>query len=281
MMIPKDWAGRQFNLLTFIERDQRKTTKGQYLWKLLCKCGEFTYQRPNAVARGWVKSCGCLRGNSKEAKPYQFKTVDKTGQRSGRLVFVQPTSEKKNNAVVWELLCDCGQTTFKQGDAVSSGNITSCGCLPKETASANGKKTRKQHPMISTAKNTWSATYKNGDIDFDTFFTLSQLDCHYCGRQPYRTTNIYVPLARKGKPVSDYAIENGNFTYNGLDRIDSSKAHTKDNVVPCCYDCNSMKSDMPYDKFIIIIKLIYHHITSLSGKHATNVSTTSPISVAP
>jgi len=36
----------------------------------------------------------------------------------------------------------------------------------------------------------------------------------------------------------------------GLDRIDSSKGYTVDNLLSCCGDCNYMKSDMSLDEFV-------------------------------
>tara|TARA_S200002703_G_scaffold146114_1_gene140940 strand:+ start:440 stop:994 length:555 start_codon:yes stop_codon:yes gene_type:complete len=36
----------------------------------------------------------------------------------------------------------------------------------------------------------------------------------------------------------------------GLDRKDSDKGYTPDNVVPCCADCNVKKSTKPYEQFI-------------------------------
>lgn len=36
----------------------------------------------------------------------------------------------------------------------------------------------------------------------------------------------------------------------GCDRLDNSKPHTQDNVVPCCCDCNKKKNITPYDDFM-------------------------------
>jgi hypothetical protein len=41
----------------------------------------------------------------------------------------------------------------------------------------------------------------------------------------------------------------------GLDRKDSSKGYTPDNVVPCCWDCNTKKGTKPYEDFLAEIKV--------------------------
>lgn len=59
------------------------------------------------------------------------------------------------------------------------------------------------------------------------------------------------------------AITNGKCIYCGdtkrlgLDRIDNSKGHTKDNVVVCCYDCNVARGDnFSFEEMLILGKTI-------------------------
>ena len=48
--------------------------------------------------------------------------------------------------------------------------------------------------------------------------------CHYCGET--------------------------DWTKIGCDRIDNSKPHTPDNVVPCCKNCNNKRQKKDYEEFI-------------------------------
>ena len=48
--------------------------------------------------------------------------------------------------------------------------------------------------------------------------------------------------------------------HSGVDRIDSSKGYTKDNVVPCCGKCNRMKGDLPQDKWIQHLQKVLNHL---------------------
>lgn len=57
------------------------------------------------------------------------KPIDLTGQRFGRLVAIRPTTQKKDNRIVWECLCDCGTTTYVQSSYLTRGDVKSCGCL--------------------------------------------------------------------------------------------------------------------------------------------------------
>lgn len=48
--------------------------------------------------------------------------------------------------------------------------------------------------------------------------------CHYCGES--------------------------DWTKLGCDRIDNSKPHTPENVVPCCFECNRKRKNTPYDEYL-------------------------------
>jgi hypothetical protein len=135
----------------------------------------------------------------------------------------------------------------------SSFNVNEAAPLQQCTYDVIPSKTRprKYHPKISSARQLWKNHYK--ECEFDTFLALSQMNCYYCGRPPQKTFN----LSNSKKWHSAVFQQHGDFTYNGLDRVDSSKGHYKDNVVPCCCDCNWAKNDMPQEEFFELVDLIY------------------------
>lgn len=64
------------------------------------------------------------------------KARDLSGMRFGRLTVIGPTEERKNRFVVWECRCDCGNSTRVVGSYLTNGRTKSCGCLRKETHTA-------------------------------------------------------------------------------------------------------------------------------------------------
>lgn len=57
---------------------------------------------------------------------------DLTGERFGKLVAVKPTNDRRHGEIVWECLCDCGNTTYVSSGNLNSGNTQSCGCLRRK-----------------------------------------------------------------------------------------------------------------------------------------------------
>lgn len=81
----------------------------------------------------------------------------------------------------------------------------------------------------------------------------------------YKHRDIYLGVAPCDIDI-DWMIDNiikkpcvycGDTTRIGCDRIDNNKGHTKDNVVPCCYECNCARNNnFSYDEMLIIGKAI-------------------------
>ena len=124
--ITKNLTGQRFGRLIALRPMEER--KDRYVvWECQCDCGKLTYVRSHSLTCGRTASCGCLRQDF--AKMQQAK--DLTGQRFGRLVALKPTEERRNRYVMWECLCDCGNTVSVRSSSLTSGNNVSCGCMPK------------------------------------------------------------------------------------------------------------------------------------------------------
>ena len=80
-------------------------------------------------------------------------------------------------------------------------------------------------------------------MSFEEFIPLVSQDCFYCGLPPVNSTPVWG--SSKG------------FPYNGVDRLDSTKGYSLENIVPCCGPCNVAKNNLGKDEFLAMIKRIY------------------------
>lgn len=105
------------------EHNISKTNTDTY-WQCLCKCGNIKTISSKRIRKGLTLSCGCLSGK-KSAKDYTNKKV-------GKLTFIKPTEQRNGTYVIWECLCDCGNTCYISTKHIKDGLVKSCGCLKKE-----------------------------------------------------------------------------------------------------------------------------------------------------
>ncbi|MGI0060009.1 MAG: hypothetical protein ACREBJ_09605 [Nitrosotalea sp.] len=164
------------------------------------------------------------------------------GFKTGYLVVIDKAESKRAPGgqlqTRWTCKCDCGKEIICYASDLRKRQNMSCGCHVPNNTKHDGKK--------SSALLIFKNSYNDGDISFEEFLELSQMNCHYCGAP---TSNKYI---RERKYFSQ-----GEFVYNGLDRVDSLRAHNKNNVVPCCKQCNWAKRDFTYDEFLQWIKRIF------------------------
>lgn len=172
------------------------------------------------------------------------KFIDLTGQKFGRLTAIKciQKSTSFGDRTLWEFLCDCGKTKILHSGDVKNGGTVSCGCKRKKEF---GLSTRKKF-LYQLKTNAYSRNLKY-ELSDDYAIALSQENCFYCGINP------------KQKIKSE--SENGDYIYNGIDRIDSSIGYTIENCVPCCGRCNEAKMAESQSGFFEWIKKVYNHLS--------------------
>ena len=139
----------------------------------------------------------------------------------------------------WYLVkCDCGEEKIVMGSAMVSGNTKSCGCLSREVRQS--KRISKHHSDITAVILGYKRHAERRGLKWllsrEFVEKIIKENCFYCGSKP---SNI-----KKTKN----SIRDGLF-YSGIDRINSNKDYTDDNVVPCCRMCNYAKSSISIDDF--------------------------------
>lgn len=71
---------------------------------------------------------------------------------------------------------------------------------------------------------------------------IIKLHCFYCDVEPQNRANAY-----KVESEDTFSHKNGWVIYSGMDAIDPSLPHDKDNVIPACVHCNKFKLEENYE----------------------------------
>jgi len=107
-------------------------------------------------------------------------------------------------------------------------------------------------PLSASIKSIYYGYKKDTDLSIEKFYAFSQMNCFYCESAP----NNFFDRGKSDKKASEKTKQIGSFYYNGLDRIDRSLPHNKNNIVPCCYWCNFAKGKLTLPEFQTWIKRI-------------------------
>ena len=166
------------------------------------------------------------------------KTKIDTGKKFGKLTILKFSHQDKRWRKWYLTKCECGIEKTIMGSAMISGNTKSCGCLAKQIK--HNRRISKNHSEVTAI----ILGYKRHAERRGFKWLLSRKfveklikeNCFYCGIKP---SNI----KRTKNSIGDGLL------YSGIDRINSSKDYTEDNVVACCRGCNYAKSNMNIDEF--------------------------------
>ena len=168
------------------------------------------------------------------------------------LLSVVPVLEGKRR--LYHVKCQCGAEQYRRLNHLITGRTKSCKkCASKLTALTYG--TPQRNEFIGSLGKTFFSTIKNGAVRRNIEFNVSQeflweLLC----KQGFKCalTNVDINLTTKIKASNpDYS----SFTAS-VDRIDSSKGYTTDNVQWVHKDINRLKNNLPQNKFIELCSLV-------------------------
>ncbi len=77
--------------------------------------------------------------------------------------------------------------------------------------------------------------------------------CHYCGQNPEELDELkYLSDELKNNPITKLLYITEELT---IDRMDSFKGYSEDNIVKCCMICNTSKGGLiSYENFKLIAR---------------------------
>ena len=178
------------------------------------------------------------------------------GQTFGVMVVTKFLRREGRNTY-WELQCACGNIDERHTESLMAtrkrGALTSCGCKDGEAK----KKQYTEEGLLLTLRDKPYERYKvmasQRKISFkltkEQVRTLITQNCHYCDTPP----NNHYTQAYSQFPEN-------MITYQGIDRLDSSKGYVKENVVSCCKECNIAKNDYSPEFFLAHVQNIHKHM---------------------
>lgn len=175
-------------------------------------------------------------GNSKGKLP-----IDISGKRFGLLTVREYVGASK-----WLCDCDCGNEVSVDSRKLKSGNTKSCKCL-RNTLLAKERTLGKGYANMKELYRTYQKSAKKRgysfDIPIEDFENITSSNCYYCGVEPAQVKNHRECF--------------GEYTYNGIDRVNNKKGYSVTNIVPCCKTCNSAKGVLTVEEFNEWIGRVY------------------------
>jgi len=177
------------------------------------------------------------------------KVKDLSGQKFGRLTVEDnykliKRKDGRGSRSKWLCLCECGKKVWVLRDLLVKGKTRSCGCISKDL---------KDSYYGIARRNDLYATYKlhakNRKLSFsltiEEFIKLTKSNCFYCDIPPCQTV-----ISR---------TNNGDYIYNGIDRLDNKIGYTITNCVAACGNCNKAKGNKSIQQFYQYITKIYQY----------------------
>lgn len=171
--------------------------------------------------------------------------TDLTGVKCGKLTVIRHLPERKRNSPVWLCFCDCGGEVEVLSYNLLSKKAKSCGCLHKSTGSDHFN----WKGFGGISGNYWSSIKRHAR-DRNLEFLISKEEAMRIFEIQDRRCALSGQLLTlpNGADLSDRTAS--------LDRVDSSRGYTVDNIQWVHKLINMAKRDMSDQDFIDLCKSI-------------------------
>lgn len=238
--------GDQFGRLTIIRciglKPHGPSQSKAITYHCKCSCETELEVVKYHLTGGRVKSCGCMK-----------RPKDLSGQQVGKwkVIKMAPREDRDWAKVRWECRCECGTERQVLGISLRRGGDQSCGCtrIAEFKRKSLAERQRKGwgevannflHPIKNRARRRgFACTLTLKDIS--DIYEQQGKKCYLTGLPIYFDQINTAPEARHTA---------------SLDRIDSAKEYTLDNVCLVHKDINRMKNAFPLDTFLHYCRLI-------------------------
>lgn len=152
--------------------------------------------------------------------------ADLTGQKFGKRLVLGIAKRSSEGRIHWRVQCACGRV-----DEVRADNIH----RPCRTCCRPTSQPKLRLRPYESCYNAWTQRAKQRhavDLTYEQFVKLTDTHhCHYCGAEVVWTE--YLNKTKQGRRHG-----------SNLDRKDSTLGYTAENVVVCCWRCNSGKNSL-------------------------------------
>lgn len=253
------YIGLTKGVLTITDIISISENKKRVIVKCKCsKCGQYSETR---LDRFTIKSNYATHYCAKCRDRYFLEEAKSryVGKNNGTLTCIDVVYRPMNLHNKYMAVCKCsrcGETSEVRPDRLyDTGIYTPKACsncikdlhktiTSKRYLKLSNKNTTKEYEEVRHDNKRLLSIYNGAkernievELSKQEFIELLHKDCFYCR-----------------KPHAD-----------GIDRIDSKKNYSKDNVVPCCGICNIMKNKFSQEVF-------FSHVKSIYERHCTNKS---------
>lgn len=181
----------------------------------------------------------------------------KSGDKRDKLILLEENTIVNPNGkkyTYWNCQCECGNSTRKRKDSFFKGRYMSCGCATYSIQSSNTRRIKWKGvgELSSTFFSACRMSAKKRNIDFN--ITIKD------AWQQFEKQNGTCALSGVPIKFSEITRHGHKFGSASLDRIDSSKGYTKDNIQWVHKTINLMKNVLEQSDFIRWCKTItlYH-----------------------